>query len=150
MAAPELPDPAKLEGWARLLHSLTPRSIALLLVLGSTLGVGYAVWEARATLLPRFLESTAAVAGAGVGVMLVMIGLALMDMYTRLEARAEAAVQRQAEMQRQQIEAQSAEIQDLRKQLAEVRAHHTQCQAQVSQLALLVAQGTHAPSSPTP
>lgn len=150
MAAPELPDPDKLAGWAKLLHSLTPRSIALLLVLGSTLGVGYSVWEARSTLLPRFLESTAAVAGAGVGVMLVMIGLALMDMYSRLEARAEAAVQRQADMQRQQVEAQSIEIQDLRKQLAEVRVHHNECQRQVSELALLVAKGGNSASTPTP
>lgn len=144
---PPPPAPRWLDA-ARFVSTLTPRSLVLGLVAALLAGIGMSAWEARAVLWPQFLASSAGPTVVGVGLLMVMGAVGVMDMYTRVEARAERAVQQQLEvlqaqitLQQAQITAQQAQIVEQAAQLAEVRVHHNRCQEQVAELAMLVARG---------
>lgn len=121
------------------MKALTPRGVALMLVLAGTAALGYAVWEQRATLLPAYLSSTAALAGTGVAVTMVLLGLVVMDLYGRLEDRAERAMRTHAEALQAQIDMQAHTVSDQSARIVALSAEHAACQKQVAELAILLA-----------
>ena len=129
----------KLGALSGFMHALTPRGVALLLVLASTAGIGYAVWEQRATLLPAYLESTAALTGTGVAIALALAGLIVMDLYGRLEDRAERAMKTHADALQAQISAQAITNASTVAELVALRGDHAACQKQVAEMAIMVA-----------
>lgn len=110
-----------------------------MVVLGGVVALGYAVWEQRATLMPLYLESTAALTGTGVAITLVLMGLIVMDLYGRLEDRAERAMRTHAEALQAQITMQATTNADLSSRLAALTVDHASCQKQVAELAIIIA-----------
>lgn len=138
--------PENLGAVSRFMSALTPRGVALLVVLAGTGALGYAVWEQRATLLPAYLGSTAALAGTGVAITMVLVGLIVMDLYGRLEDRAEQAVRKHAESMRvhadalqAQISLQAANHSNTLSELSALRSDHAKCQEKLNDMAMMIA-----------
>lgn len=110
-----------------------------MVVLGGTGVLGYAVWEQRTTLLPAYLGSTAALTGTGVAITLVLVGLIVMDLYGRLEDRAERAMRIHAEALQAQLSMQAATNASTLAELSLLRSDHAACQKQVADMAILLA-----------
>ena len=129
----------KLGALSSFMGALTPRGVALLVVLAGTGAIGYAVWEQRTTLLPAYLESTAALTGTGVAITLVLAGMVVMDLYGRLEDRAERAMKTHADALQAQIAAQAITNASTVAELVALRTDHAACQKQVADMALMIA-----------
>ena len=135
-------EPERLSTVSAFMAALTPRGVALLVVLAGTGALGYAVWEQRSTLLPAYLGSTAALAGTGVAITMVLLGLIVMDLYGRLEDRAERAMRTHADALQAQISLQAANNTVTLTDLSALRQDHAKCQAQLAEMALLIAKLT--------
>lgn len=136
----------KLGALTAFMAALTPRGVALLCVLGGAGALGYAVWEQRQILLPAYLGSTAALVGTGVAVTLILLALLTMDIFGRLEARAQealrthaASVQAHAEALQAQINMQAATNATTLAELVALRGEHANCQKQVAEMGLMIA-----------
>ena len=118
---------------------LTPRGVVLLVILSIIGMLGYAVWEQRVNLLPVYLGSTAALVGTGVAITMVLSGLIVMDLYGRLEDRAEAAMKKHAESLQMQINLQAATAGEQAVRIVALTLEHVTCQARLAELAMSVA-----------
>lgn len=129
-------DSDRLGALASFMRALTPRGVALLLVLVAIGGITYAAWEQRSTLLPLYLGSTVALTATGVAVSLVLLALILMDMYSRLESRAERAILQQVTILQQQITLLNEHNRIQQARIHEIHSDHVECQRQLQDMSL--------------
>jgi len=133
----------KLTAIAAFMQALTPRGVALFIVLFGAAAIGYAIWEQRASLLPAYLSSTTALVETGVAITLILVGLVLTDLYGRLEDRAERAMRVHTEALQAQITLQTATIADQSARIAALVSDHAACQKHVAELAIVIARIQH-------
>ena len=136
MSPPGQTDSDRLGALASFMRALTPRGVALFLVLAAIGGITYAAWEQRSTLLPMYLSSNVALTATGVAVVLVLLALVLMDMYTRLETRAEHAISQQVIILQQQITVLNDHNHFLNIRIGEIQLEHSECKRLLQDMSL--------------